>query len=489
AREAREYLGVDHVLTGTLLSAPNGYSLKLRLIDTSSNSVIRERSRAFGEAELAAVDALLQETVSGLLGVTLEPADRPEFITLGTTVGEAADYYINASGYVHRYDTPTHVDAAIHLLQLAVQADAEFAQAHAALSNAYLEKYRTSNDTAFFFRAIDSGRRAVEIAPDLVDGRVAIGSAYLAQGRHREAQAEFERAIAIDPEFAHTYYRLADIFFRQLEVGAAEKSLETAIRIEPSNWLYFNSLGQLYHKTGKASEAAEMFSKVVELRPSNPWGYNNVGAAYHKAGDLASAEEWYMRVAEVNPRATRAVAQAYRNIGGIRYTLDDFVEAVNWYERSIAIDSTSLEGWDHLGNARHMIGDQVGARLAWNHVRRIAESNLAFNPQDGLSMEYLAEYHAKTGEFEIALEFVRKLEQLDLKQFTAPLTAATVYELTGDRERALEYVRIALQNGWSAASVEATIWLDDLRSDHRFQITRWSGRDSIDERNTRTSQR
>ena len=110
-----------------------------------------------------------------------------------------------------------------------------------------------------------------------------LGFVYALQNRFREAEAEFERALEINPDYAPSLYKLGKIFLIRRDREKAKNAYERAIASEPTYFLAHHGLGMIYSQEGKPTEAAEYFKTVLRLKsdygPSRyrPWSHLSPG--------------------------------------------------------------------------------------------------------------------------------------------------------------------------------------------------------------------
>ena len=81
----------------------------------------------------------------------------------------------------------------------------------------------------------------------------------------------------------------------------------------------------------------------------------------------------------------------------------------------------------------------------------------------------IAEYWAKIGESEKALAELDELFKLEKLNVQAHFHIGTVYELLGQRERAVQEIGTALRGGYSPDQVQNDPYLSDLWRDPSFQ--------------------
>lgn len=480
AADARTNLGVSNVLRTRVRATDDGYDFDLILLD-DGGSAQGTRTVHYASAEGPLRFEPFVTALGELVDVHPDSMSIRSASTGGTRNQAAWELYSRARDLMNEFEDPEKLETAVRLLNRATEADDGYAQAFSSLGAAYMRQYNATADTAAYSLAVRAGRRAVELSENLPTARVTLGTILMEQGRLDEAEAEFLRAARKDPRLASAEEGLYLVYRREGQPEEALSAIRKAISIRPGYWLYHSRLGQYYHWRGEFAAAREKFNQVIHLQPMNPWGYNNLGAAYYRdtaldetleqMGEmLDKALEQYEIAARINPRVPRAAGQALRNIGGIHYKRGEYDLAVRAYERAAPYDSTSIELWDLIGNAHALLGQRDRARESWRRVLRICTATLQINPDDVLSLEYAAENHAKLGDRTEAIEYAIRLEPLVGRNVSAPLSLATVYELLGDRDRALEFVELALQNPWSFSSIESSVWLDSLRLDPRYLV-------------------
>ena len=126
------------------------------------------------------------------------------------------------------------------------------------------------------------------------------GELYDREKMYDQAEVEFRKALAIDPENAavlnYLGYMLAD---RGQRLPEALKLIQKAVDIEPQNGAYLDSLGWVYFKLGEYSEAEENLHKAIQRMDNDPTVLDHLGEVYEKTGNLKMAvEQWERSMAE-----------------------------------------------------------------------------------------------------------------------------------------------------------------------------------------------
>jgi tetratricopeptide (TPR) repeat protein len=91
------------------------------------------------------------------------------------------------------------------------------------------------------------------------------------------------------------------------------------------------------------------------------------------------------------------------------------------------------------------------------------------NSKDGAARASLASYLIALGDKRQALEEIERAVDLSPKDENVMFRSALVYELAGDRGRALKALSSAAANGYSMAVIQAASDLAELRKDPRYR--------------------
>ena len=88
------------------------------------------------------------------------------------------------------------------------------------------------------------------------------------RGLAREAVAEYERALAIQPRYAAALGNLGGVLLQMGRVDDALPRLEEAVSLAPKNLEALNNLSAAYAATGQTARALETIDRALALSPS-----------------------------------------------------------------------------------------------------------------------------------------------------------------------------------------------------------------------------
>jgi tetratricopeptide (TPR) repeat protein len=174
------------------------------------------------------------------------------------------------------------LDAAISLLQAAVDLRADNSPAQENLAKALLQKGQVSEALLHY-------RKLLELQPDNMEVHNIVGSVLIQQGRISEAVEEWQKVLLIQPDNGNAMSNLAWVFATcpddTLRDGAQAVQLaEQALRISGSRIpMLFRTLAAAYAEKGMFSQATETAQRGVELANSQ----GNSGLAAELQGNIA----------------------------------------------------------------------------------------------------------------------------------------------------------------------------------------------------------
>lgn len=125
------------------------------------------------------------------------------------------------------------------------------------------------------------------------------GSTYEREKKYDEAEAEFKKVLASNPQSAVTLnylgYMNAD---RGVELEESLNQIKQAVSLDPTNGAYLDSLGWAYFKLGKYDLAEDSLNKASLRMASDPTVQDHLGDLFQKTGRLKQAAAHWERAVE-----------------------------------------------------------------------------------------------------------------------------------------------------------------------------------------------
>jgi serine/threonine-protein kinase len=476
ASDALSVLGSNVVLSGTFKRAGDNITLALDVLDPASFRRLGTVSTSDHIANIATWQADLVLSAAAALGLETEPAaDSASLSASGTTVPGAFEAYVRGLGAMTSVYTglgrgdPAMAQAlasAVSAFEDAVRLDPSFAAARIELADALRRRSAPGTDGPAANEAVAVIRDVLKSSPDLAQAHYVLGAILHALGKNEEAIAELERAISLDPLYYDAHIRLGTYYEDTSRPAKAEAAYRAALRVRPGYWAGTSYLGLFFFYQGAFDKARDEYERAVRACPGNSNLLNNLGAVHFKMGDFDRAVGAFERSNAVkrNPDATSNLAVLY-------YYTGRYADAVTMNEAAMGQGESEAGHliWGNLADAYHFTpGNRAKEAEAYRKAIELAERVLAADPGDARTHGVLSVFLAKTGDGPRARTEIEGARRVMPDDNTLALKAVLVYELTGDRPKALAAVRDYVRLKGPMDEIALDPFLAGLRQDPAF---------------------
>ncbi len=277
----------------------------------------------------------------------------------------------------------------------------------------------------------NDAKGAIDTLAPLVDRGAADGRTYALYGsalardnRMEDAQTYLQKAVEETPDAGQIRTQLAMTQMLQGNTDAAEAGLLEVLKEDSKSLqaLMVLSLIQIREKDYKA--ALVTTNRIVKLYPDMPVGYNIRGGAELGAGDRKKAEASFRAALAKKPD----YAEARRNLAQVLVATGKFAEAERELKLILETDKQDAAALAALADLAGQQG-KTNARIGWLRQAAAADGS-KLKPRAQLALAYL-----DTNQKKQALDEVSSLLRDFPEDPQAILTAARVYEQTGDTRR------------------------------------------------------
>jgi tetratricopeptide (TPR) repeat protein len=459
--QARTVLGATLTFEGSLLRAGDSIRLNYVIVDAATHRQLDAISLTVPAHDPFALQDRVVDWAARALTLELTEREQQTLRQRGTQAGEAYALYQQGIGRLISFQTIADVDAAIDLFQKALQYDARFALAHVGLGEAHLRRHREAASPESIAAARAACAAALSIDDRLGRAHACIGTIASASGQYDDAVAAFRRAIDRDPALDEAYLGLAEAFQRKGDVALAERTYRDAVGRRPQYWAAHWWLGMFLVQQGRYAEGVASYERAATLNPGNARLHALLGAVRTYAGRYDDAVAAFRRSIEIAP-----TYPALANWGTTLYRLRQFDEATNLLTQACLIRQ-SYQCLGNLGRVHWYSNRRAEATTLIERAIALANAELKLNPSNVDARASLAEFHAKLGQRDAALDHAAYLTaQTDPHiLFFVALAHAQLRDATA----AIDLLAKARAAGLPV--VELTAWpeLDTLRSHPSFQ--------------------
>ena len=212
--------------------------------------------------------------------------------------------------------------------------------------------------------------------------------------------------------------------------------------------------------------AATAWEQTLRLEPDSVEVLRNLGAVYHMLGRDDDATAALQHAIEVKPNP-----DVYSNLGTILFYQGKYDESVPAFEKTVSLNANSSESWGNLADAyRWSSGKKDKAKAAYQQAIQLVRDEIVKNHGQADRMAELAMYLAKSGDKIAALRAMQPVEDAHTKDTSVLYYSAVVYELCGQRDKALNSLLGAVRAGEDLNDIQNEPEFVSLRADPRYHL-------------------
>jgi TolB-like protein/tetratricopeptide (TPR) repeat protein len=471
-------LNVDTVLTGSVRMVGDKLTVRAELINAVDGKVIWSESFARKFTDIFAVETEIARSTVNIL--------QDNYIESGTLTNSALTNSTDA--YVmylkgreqYRNQTTESMKEARKLFEQAIGLDPEYAQAYVALADTIV--LLAEGEDRFGILKVDIAAKLAEqyLEKALIrDARIPeaygiLGYVSRLNQNYVEAIERFDKALSLNPNMA-VIYNWKFLVYR--EMGKQVESFDSAIKaydLDPISLVSQHNYGFALSIRGKYEEATLIFKQLIKVHPNSPLGYAGLGDIEFGLGNYANSLKYWRKAHLQSPNNL-----SYKNSMinclyalGMTKQLRLIVE-----DKSIETSILLLEG--RYAELFEEIEFQIAANpddpwlvfeAGWYQslignkelgIKQLILSKPNFSDEDMFSMPWcspaieIAWALQSTGELQEAQKIIKRCEKQllnaqkkDINQHELDYLAARIAALSSNPKKAIEYLSIAVKNGW-----------------------------------------
>jgi serine/threonine protein kinase/tetratricopeptide (TPR) repeat protein len=279
-------------------------------------------------------------------------------------------------------------------------------------------------------RAISLFERALAIDPEYAEAWAGLGGAFQQKGAFLnlpelvEKAVECERrALAIDPNLADAHTWLGASLLALGRVDEAIAALNQSISIDASQVRTWSTLARAYWiGKGDIEKGIESLEYAIELNPQFGYGHLQLGFLYVERGDYAKAEAAATKAVDLQERYISGeegllIVGAHTRLGYAYYRQGRYEEAIKEYQSELLFLTASdhvlkeralIELHQKLGAAYLRLGRMSDAERHLRVAVRNFDERVARGADDAQTKYYAAIAHALRGDIGRAVTFIEQ---------------------------------------------------------------------------------
>ena len=318
--EIAKQLGVDAIVEGSVMRQGNRIRVTAQLIRAATDEHFWSATYDREMSDVLTLQSELAQAIADRVEVTVTAEEHERLVAARPVSPDAYESYMKGRFGLDKARTQADVEKSITYFDNAIKQDPSFAQGYLGLADAYHElstvlvggnpeKFRPRIDTAV--------RKALELDPNLAQAHVMLAESEEGQWQWTLAEAEFRRAIDLNPSDATAYLGLSNWMLVHGRTDEALALAQHGRELDPVT-VSGDAFGWVLALSGRYDDAIRELRGDVALRPDNIgslWGLGFVLIAKGDPRDAIPPLEKALLLSKRSPGVMGLLVRAYAHAG------------------------------------------------------------------------------------------------------------------------------------------------------------------------------
>ncbi|MBW2702443.1 MAG: zinc-ribbon domain-containing protein [Deltaproteobacteria bacterium] len=343
---------------------------------------------------------------------------------------------------------PRHVNSAVEEARIHIEVQGEYEKGEKLLTLAFGKHVDSLSGlekaTAHYLRSRIHKRRhkndkvvqdllsAIQLAPNQVSFKAALGSFYMDMGQYIKAVSLFREALKQDPENIDAQVGMGRAMWKNDDIVQAKMLLEKTFKAAPDNPNPAYYLGLISEDLDKPEDALALYMKAKKIAPKLLRSRVAIARLNLKQGNLKDALVELTEANNFNPRS----AIVHNGLGEVYLKQDNLRLAESEFREALRLDSELAGAYFNLANT-------LRGQKKFDEALKSYERVKIISPRyPGLEFEHARSLY-QMERFEDALEMCEAAIRSNPKVDKLYVQAGLAAKAAGDPETAKKYFQTA----------------------------------------------
>jgi adenylate cyclase len=307
AQQVSQDLRVTFILEGSVRKVGSRVRVSAQLVDGRDGGHLWADRYDRDLTDIFTIQDEITHSIIDQLRVKLLPEEKAIISRVPTENMEAYGYYLRGRQFLHRHSQLYYV-LAKRMFTKAIELDPLYARAYAGLADCDSFLFLHYNADVSTDSILAASAKALDLEAGLAEAHASRGLALSLRERYPEAVAEFDQAIAFDPNLFEAHYFYARACFAQGKLEEAAQLFQRAAELKPDDYQallvltgIYRSLGREQEMQAAAREGVACAERELLLHPENPRPAYLGAVGLAVLGELDRAKAWAERALVIDP--------------------------------------------------------------------------------------------------------------------------------------------------------------------------------------------
>jgi tetratricopeptide (TPR) repeat protein len=212
-------------------------------------------------------------------------------------------------------------------------------------------------------------------------------------GRFAEAEIQYQRVLATQPDNADALNLLGIVAYRTGRQELAVELFQQAIQKNGRDPSYFSNLGNAFHGQGRLDEAVAAYRQAITIKPDYAEAHSNLGVTLEQQGKLDEAMSEYHQAIRIKPD----YADAYSNLGVALEEQGKLDQALDAFKKAIELAPNRAVTYRLLGDVKRFSANDPHLAA----MEEMAQNMASLSAEDQIDLHFaLGKAHADVDDHE-----------------------------------------------------------------------------------------
>jgi TolB-like protein/Tfp pilus assembly protein PilF len=291
AIEAARHLAVDALVEGSIRESDGRIRVLVQMVEARTGAALWAEQFDERFTEIFALEDRIAEQVSQTLLQELTRGERDQLVHRVTASSDAYRLYLQGR-YFWNKRTHAALQKGIGYFREAIDVDPTFARAWAGLADSELLGASAALPREAMERARGAATKALEIDDSLAEAHTSLGRVVMSFDLDwARAQDAFDRAIALNPNYATAHQWRANLLLALGRTEEALASMQRARDLEPFSLILNTAVGWVLYMSRRYDEAITNYRATLEMEPTFGMALRELAVALERVGRCEEALE------------------------------------------------------------------------------------------------------------------------------------------------------------------------------------------------------
>ena len=337
---------VDAILTGHLEALSDRTRVTAQLVRVADGALLWAGTFEKSPDQMFALEDAVAERIVHLMPLRLSSGAKGRLAQPSTENSKAYQLYLEGR-YFWNKRTKEALRRSIEDFQQATTQDGQFALAYAGLADSYIQLAASGVEPSrrAFEGAKTAALRSLQLDNSLAEAHESLGMIYFYyEWNWREAEQQFQTAIALNPNYAVAYDRYAMFLAAMARQEESFVQVRHAQELDPLSLDINTVVGRVFYLSRHYDRSVDAYRKVIDLDPYWARAYTRLGTTYAAEGAFADALREFgesERLAGADPYLDGLVGYAQARSGNTRKARE-LLEQLNRRSRTENVPAYSM---------------------------------------------------------------------------------------------------------------------------------------------------